>query len=273
MPGGRDTPSWAKLAETAEKGQNFIILDADVANQWPVGSRIAIASTGYYPFEAEDFRIVDVQQHPKGAAITLDGPLQWMHWGDARGIPDGFGGYVDERAEVALLSRNIVITGVDEPRPHQYEGGHFMVFMTQQPQTVEGVEFYLMGQQGNLGRYPLHLHVCGDTQGRFLVRKNAIHSSKQRCVVVHATHNATIESNVAYNTSGHCFMVEEGGEMGNKFIKNLGFLTRRVDRLITNGYVPGASEETDVVPSTFWITNLYNTCVPMLMCIMNAWTY
>lgn len=261
MPGEGGTPSWVKLAETAKQGQNYIILDTDVTGKWPVGGRIAIASTGYYAFEAEEFEIVDVQRHPKGTALTLDKALQWSHWGNARGIPDGFGGFVDERAEVALLSRNIVITGVDEPAPYQYEGGHFMVFMTRQPQTIEGVEFFKMGQQGKLGRYSIHLHVCGDTRGQMVVRKNAIHSSKQRCIVVHATHNASIESNVAYNTAGHCFMVEEGGEQGNKFIGNLGFLTRRVDRLITNGYLPGSTLETDNVPSTFWISNLYNTYV------------
>jgi len=29
-----------------------------------------------------------------------------------RAIPDGFGGYIEESAEVALLTRNIVITGI-----------------------------------------------------------------------------------------------------------------------------------------------------------------
>lgn len=241
MPGGAsgaDTPAWVKLAETADVGSTSIVVDADVSNSWAVGARLAIASSGYYYFEAEDFTITGIQPHPKGSIITLDGSLRWMHYGDPRGVPDGFGGYVDERAEVALLSRRIVITGEDEPPPHQYEGGHFMIFMTQGPQAVEGVEFYLMGQQGKLGRYSLHLHACGDTGGQFVVRKNAIHSSKQRCIVVHATHNVTVDSNVAYNTAGHCFMIEEGGEQDNSFLYNLGFLTRSVDRLITDGEVP-----------------------------------
>jgi len=56
-------------------------------------------------------------------------------------------------------------------------------------------------------RYSIHLHLCGDQKGRSAVRKNLIMHSKQRCVVVHATFNARIEGNVAYNTSGegrHC---------------------------------------------------------------------
>lgn len=121
MPGGGDTPSWVKLAETAAVGQNFIIVDTDVS-AWPLGSKIAVASTGFYHDQAEDFLITKIDPHPKGGKITLNKAFTWMHFGDAKGIPDGFGGFVDERAEVALLSRNIVLTGVDEPPPYQYEG-------------------------------------------------------------------------------------------------------------------------------------------------------
>ena len=41
----------------------------------------------------------------------------------------------------------------------------------------------------------------------------------------HASHNITFDSNVAYNTSGHCFMLEEGGEQNNTWINNIGVLT------------------------------------------------
>ena len=101
-----------------------------------------------------------------------------MHYGNPYGIPDGFGGFVDERAEVALLNRTIVIRGLDEPAPYQYEGGHFIVFMTSTAQTIEGVELAQMGQQGNLGRYNIHFHVCNN-QEKSLVRKNVMHDSKQ----------------------------------------------------------------------------------------------
>lgn len=117
--------------------------------------------------------------HPRGTIITLDSRVNWNHWGEQFGIPDGFGGFIDERAEVALLSRNIMITGQDEPAPNQLEGGHFIVVQTAVPQFIEGVEFWQMGQQGNLGRYNIHFHVCGDTQGKSVVRKNSMHDSKQ----------------------------------------------------------------------------------------------
>ena len=56
--------------------------------------------------------------------ITLDGPLMYDHYGTYNGLSDGFGGYVDERSEVMLISRNIQITGTDEPPPHDLEGTH-----------------------------------------------------------------------------------------------------------------------------------------------------
>lgn len=53
-----------------------------------------------------------------------------------------------------------------------------MIFMTPTPQFVEGVQFLRMGQQGNLGRYPLHFHINGNTP-KSLCRKNTIQESNQ----------------------------------------------------------------------------------------------
>ena len=53
------------------------------------------------------------------------------------------------------------------------------MYMTSTPQHIEGVQFQLMGQQGNIGKYPLHFHICGDTKGRSVVRRNSIVWSKQ----------------------------------------------------------------------------------------------
>ena len=109
--------------------------------------------------------------------ILLDSPLQYNHFGSF--ISDGFGGWLDERGEVALLNRSISISGAHEAGPHSWEGGHLIVFMTQRAQAIEGVEFAQMGQQGVLGRYNIHFHLCGDQQGRSVVRKNVMHDSKQ----------------------------------------------------------------------------------------------
>lgn len=105
--------------------------------------------------------------------------LRWNHFGDPKGLSDWMGGTVHERAEVALLSRNIIITGASEGGEARFEGGHFVIHQTATPQVIEGVEFVRLGQQGKLGRYSLHWHACGDTKGRNVVRKNSIHDSHQ----------------------------------------------------------------------------------------------
>lgn len=38
--------------------------------------------------------------------ISLDGPLRYNHYGQVNGLNDGFGGFIEERAEVMLLSKN-----------------------------------------------------------------------------------------------------------------------------------------------------------------------
>lgn len=45
-----------------------------------------------------------------------------MHYGEPNSLSDGFGGFVDERAEVALLDRNIVVMGTKEDEPYNLEG-------------------------------------------------------------------------------------------------------------------------------------------------------
>ena len=56
---------------------------------------------------------------------------------------------------------------------------------------------------------------------------------------------------VTYDTKGHCFMLEDGGEWDNKFLYNLAAKTRTVEAKIR-------PEETDTNPSSFWITNPTN---------------
>lgn len=54
-----------------------------------------------------------------------------------------------------------------------------MIFMTNRPrQIIEGVQFLNMGQQGVLGRYPIHFHILGDVPGT-ICRKNTIQKSHQ----------------------------------------------------------------------------------------------
>ncbi|CAI7901352.1 unnamed protein product, partial [Closterium sp. NIES-53] len=255
LPGPPSMPVWVCLNKTATAGQTEIVVDADVST-WPVGSEIAIASTSAKMDEAEKAVIAGVSPHPQGYRILLSAPLKYSHNGNPKAVPDGFGGVVDVRGEVGLLHRNIVIYGVHETGKYELEGGHFIVFMTQTPQFIEGVQFSYMGQQGVLGRYPLHFHVCGEANQSHIVRKNAIVYSKQRCVVIHATSNMTIEDTVTFESKGHCFIVEEGSENNNVFKRNLGISVRKVKVVIPSK--ESYDKHTDDKPSTFWMANPNN---------------
>ncbi|MFS8607416.1 MAG: G8 domain-containing protein [Gammaproteobacteria bacterium] len=249
--------TWTKLAKTAEKGSTRIeVLDA---TGWRVGDEIVLASTDFDHKQAERRTIAAID----GNVITLDRPLEYMHFGE---ITYG----VDERGEVGLLTRNIRIRA-SEDADQTYKGGHIMA-MPGSKMYVSGVELYRMGQHLTLARYPIHWHLVGDAQGQY-IKNSAIHDTWNRCVTIHGTHNLLVENNVTYNNVGHCFFLEDGIETGNWFVRNLGILTKCHPTKPcnpTNLGVPGergdgtGQQSSDVlIPSdntvtTYWITNPLN---------------
>jgi len=207
---GDRTHTWTKLSATAAAGATSIqVLDAA---GWRVGDEIVLASTDYDPRQAERRTIAAVS----GNTITLDKPLDYMHFGKITFD-------VDQRGEVGLLTRNIKIQASADAE-QTYFGGHIMAMVTSK-MFIEGVELNRMGQHLELARYPLHWHLAGDVKGQY-IRNAAIHDTYNRCVTVHGTHNLRVENNVTYNTVGHCFFLEDGIETGNQFVRNLAIQTK-----------------------------------------------
>jgi len=244
--------AWTKLAETAEAGSTRIeVLDA---SEWRVGDEIVLASTDFNPRQAERRHITAI----RGDTITLDQPLEYMHFGEIT-----FG--VDERGEVGLLTRNIKVQASADA-DDSYFGGHIMA-MAGSRMYVSGIELTRMGQHLTLARYPIHWHLNGDAQGQY-IENSAIHDTYSRCVTVHGTNFLRVENNVTYNTVGHCFFLEDGIEHDNQFVRNLGIQTKCHPTLPcepTNLTLPqqstaGQQSEHILIPSdntvsTFWITN------------------
>ena len=244
--------AWTKLAQTAEAGSAEItVLDA---SGWRVGDAIVLASTDFDPRQAERRTIAAIA----GNSVTLDQPLEYMHFGEIT-----FG--VDERGEVGLLTRNIKIQA-SEDSDESYFGGHIMA-MSGSEMYVSGIELTRMGQHLTLARYPIHWHLIGEGEGQYI--KNAsIHDTFSRCVTVHGTNNLQVENNVTYNTIGHCFFMEDGIETGNRFVRNLGIQTKchptlpcePTNLFLAHQSTAGQSSEHVLIPSdntvsTFWITN------------------
>jgi cell migration-inducing and hyaluronan-binding protein len=246
--------TWTKLAETAAAGSSEI--DVLNATGWRVGDEIVLASTDF-DFRQAERRIISAID---GNVITLDQPLEYMHFGEIT-----FG--VDERGEVGLLTRNIRIQA-SQDADSSYFGGHVMA-MAGSHMYVSGVEFNRMGQHLHLARYPIHWHLVGDAQGQY-IENSAIHDTYSRCVTVHGTHNVRVENNVAYNNVGHCYFMEDGIETGNQFVRNLGMMTKchpAAPCIPTNAFHGGGEGQqaddvlipSDNTASTFWITNPDNT--------------
>jgi len=207
---GNRTNSWTKLSKTAEAGSNSI----EVLNAagWRVGDAIVLASTDFDPHQAERRTISAI----RGNTITLDKKLDYMHFGKITFD-------VDERGEVGMLSRNILVQASPDADQNLF-GGHIMA-MAASKMFVEGVELNRMGQNMHLARYPIHWHLIGDAQGQY-IKNSAIHDTYSRCVTVHGTNYLGVENNVTYNNIGHCFFLEDGVEHDNQFVRNLGILTK-----------------------------------------------
>ena len=253
---GNRTNSWTKLAKTAAAGSNTIeVLNA---GDWKKGDVIVLASTDFDPHQAERRTIAAI----RGNTITLDKKLDYMHFGKITFD-------VDERGEVGMLSRNIVIQASPDADQTLF-GGHIMA-MNGGKMFVDGVELNRMGQNMHLARYPIHWHLIGDAQGQY-IRNSAIHDTYSRCVTVHGTNYLSVENNVTYNNIGHCFFLEDGVEHDNQFVHNLGILTKchpDAPCVPTNLAAAGESRPagrngqnakdilipSDNTASTFWITN------------------
>ncbi|MBV7534707.1 G8 domain-containing protein [Duganella sp. sic0402] len=136
---------------------------------------------------------------------------------------------IDERAAVALLSRNITLTSVagqaGDALP--YTGGHLVAMLsgTGKPAPtlqLVGVEIAKFGQ-GVVGRYPVHLHHLGKAPANaVLVQDVSVHHSYNKCFVLHHTGNTDLFNNSCVRTVGQGVYLEDGaGITGNQLMRNL----------------------------------------------------
>ena len=206
---------------------------------WRPGDRIAVASTDYATDQAEEATITSVS----GSTVTLSRPLGHEHFGERQTVD---GRTVDERAEVALLSRNVKIEGEESSSADGF-GGQIMVMEGGQAR-VEGAELTRLGQKATLRRYPIHFHMLGSGGESSYLEGSSLHHTFNRCVTVHGTDRLRVAGNTCYDHLGHGFFLEDGEETKNVLEGNLGFRTREPaegDRLLPS----------DGNPATFWITN------------------
>ncbi|MDW3221303.1 MAG: G8 domain-containing protein [Paracoccaceae bacterium] len=247
--------SWTTLARTAEAGSNRLTVEEQTG--WEIGDQIAITSSDYEYEQDETFTITDVSAD--GLTFTLDKPLVYMHYGETETEGNGLDGEdfreweIDERAQVALLSRNVKIQGDEDAHEDGY-GGHTMV-MRGAEMHVSGAEFAKMGQEGILGKYPLHWHLLGDAGAGQYVANSSIHHSFNKGLTVHGTSHTSVSDTVVFDTIGHGYFLEDGSETGNLFQGNIAF----GQHMASEDEAIIASDILNV--SSFWITNPNNDFV------------
>jgi len=97
---------WTRLDQTATAGSNQIRLQQEVT--WKAGDKIVIASTGHRHTQRENEVHIIASVAGDKKTITLVDTLDYEHLG----VTEVISGYTLEyRAEVGLLTRNIVLRG------------------------------------------------------------------------------------------------------------------------------------------------------------------
>ncbi|XP_054983665.1 fibrocystin-L [Sorex araneus] len=272
---------WTRLAQTAKAGEKTLILQEAVT--WKAGDKIVIASTGHRHSQRENEKRTIAFVSADGINITLADPLNYTHLGITVTLPDGT--LFEARAEVGILTRNILIRGSNNMEwdnkipacPDEFDTGEFATqtcfqgkfgeeigsdqfggcIMLHAPMPganmvigrIEYVEITHAGQAFRLGRYPIHWHLLGDLQFKSYVKGCAIHQTYNRAVTIHNTHHLLVERNIIYDIRGGAFFIEDGIEHGNILQYNLAIFVQQSTSLLND----------DVTPAAFWVTNPNNT--------------
>ena len=115
--------TWTMLDSTSNEGSDTITLLPQPATfDWAVGEEIVIASTDYDHTHSETAIITAVADHSADGAqtlkrkvLTLDRKLVYKHF--AQKVMFGSTDFIEMRAEVGLLTRNVKYQGDPETSP------------------------------------------------------------------------------------------------------------------------------------------------------------
>ena len=282
---GAPKRSWTRLSATALPGSTSIQV-AD-ASGWNVGDEIVIAgsegqaipgiaSTGFQDF-SEQRTVAAIN----GNTIQLGPqPLAYLHVSSSQSYPTGgFPNWMlEQHAEVGMLTHNVKVTSVPVPvpgtsgNPETGFGGHIMIMGSATNPAGRGflsaVELTRMGQTKQLGRYPMHWHMCRDgAAGQYIV-ESSIHETFNRACTIHGTDGILVDGNVGYHNLGHAFFLEDGSEEDNVLSNNLAIGTLKpaqsTNPVYDDAVIPSDNEFDQFqnrTPAAFWITNPRNTIV------------
>lgn len=269
--------AWTVINDHAPANATELNLVSSV--NWKSGDQIIIAPTDFYGIAStEQLTVESVDNN----TLRLGSPLQSFRWGKLQyvtssgmsltpgALPDlpaeSVPTVLDERAEIGVLTRNIIIQSTNDASwSNEGFGAHVMIMGENSNTWIEGVEFRRVGQAGRQGRYPIHFHLLSyDEQGNEIpkngtrvVRYNSISNSANRCITIHGTNEVLLDNNICFDILGHAIFLEDAVERRNILTNNLVLKVRfpaAQNRLITSD-----SQGDGNGSAGFWITNPDNT--------------
>jgi hypothetical protein len=253
--------AWVKLGKDARPNDTEIVL-AEAVTGWRVGDRILVTASRRDVREAgtrrpgqRNRKLATEERTIKalaGARLTLDAPLEIDHAGSG-----------DFRAEVANLSRNVVVESADPAK----ERGHTM-YHRNSAGSISYAEFRHLGKEGVLGRYALHFHLVGDTMRGSSVIGASIWDSGNRWLTIHGTNYLVVRDCVGYQSVGHGYYLEDGTEVGNVLDRNLAVQAYR-GKPLPKQVLPFDHNE----GAGFWWANSLNTFTRNVSCENDLYGY
>lgn len=247
MHGVERNPTWTVMNHTAKAGDTSITLARAV--DWKVGEEIAIASTNYDGRKTDKRTIKSITRtDPEKPVITFEEALDFDHFAEVQKFGDE---YLDTRAEVGLLTRNIKYRGDPADSAETQYGGIFFIHSEGDDSVVARfsyIELNEVGQAFKVGRYAIHFHMIGAVHKSY-AKGLATHTSFNRAFTIHGTHYLRLQDNVGYNIMGHNVFIEDAVETKNLITGNLMMQCIRSWSLLN----------TDTTPACFWITHPDNS--------------
>ncbi len=282
--------TYTKLNNNASAGATSLTLLDAVS--WNVNDQIVVSPTDYYTdvqynapavkSMAQRTQITSIN----GTTLNIQDGLNAQRWGKLQyltttgmsltpgtlpaNISPGTPTVLDERGEVANLTRNIVIQSVDDALwQNNGFGCHIMIMRMNGiigEAHINGIEIKRGGQAGKLGRYPFHWHMLSyegattlsDATGQY-IRNSTVNQSTNRGIVIHGTNGTEVKNNVVYDVLGHGIFFENASERRNIIDGNMVLKVRAPSEANLLKIHEGANH--GVGSSGYWISNPDNTMI------------
>jgi G8 domain len=196
---GTPRRAWTRLAGAVGAGTARLPL-ADAPTGWRPGDEVVVAPT-LAPDQDEAWKAYSAGRvrSAGGRTVTLDKPTRFAH--PAVDVIDDAGSGRVQTAEVMNLTRNVRIEGTPGHRSHIF-------IRSSRPQTVKAVAIRHMGPRKQaeeftelvLGRYGLHIHMCGDGSRGSKVEGVVIRDTGNHAFVPHLSNGIAFRDCISHNT-------------------------------------------------------------------------